>query len=152
MIFDKEKEFQRLKVIERNLAVLRMFVGIFPLWIVGDTLIRFSRENMWFYGLTVLWLTAALLLLGIIRLVMTTSFVGPEHRFFNDAKRVAAFIDRTRERGYVPIYSPSELLKLKALNLLFQPLGWGLMLAIMFGSMTYLTTAFAGAGPFPIFS
>lgn len=151
MIFDKEKEFQRLKSIERNLAVLRMFVGILPLWVAGEVLIRLSRETMWGYGLTVLGLTGVLLLLGTIRLAMTTSIVGPEHRFFNDATRVAAFIDHTRERGYIPIYGPSELLRLKALNLLFQPLGWGLLLAIMFGGMTYVVTAFSGSGPFPIF-
>jgi hypothetical protein len=145
----REHDIRRLKSIERNISVVRMSIGILPLWLIGETLIRFSPHHMLGFGLAVLGLTAILINLAFVRLVMTTSFVGPEHRFFNDAKRIAAFIDRTRSRGYIPVYGPSELFKLKLVNLLIQSAGWGILLAVMLGGYTYIMDALSGGRPWP---
>jgi hypothetical protein len=144
-------ELERLRNIEDNIGILRTIAAILPVWILGGVLMRVSPANIWGYATAVLAVTVVLLTLSIARVLMTR-FVAPQHWFFNDARTVAAFIDRTRERGYSPLRGPSELLKLKAANLVLQPIGWAILLAFFLGGYRYVMDGLSNGQPWPLYS
>jgi hypothetical protein len=147
-----DAELERLRNIEDNIAVVRTILAILPLWLLGEVLIWLSPANVWGYGTVVLTLTAVLLILSIVRVVMTSRVDDPEHRFFNDARKVAMFIDRTRERVYSPSRGPSELLKLKIVNLALQPIGWAILLAFFLGGYRSVMDGLSNGQPWPLYS
>lgn len=144
-----DAEFRRLRDIEIVIGVLRTLAAIIPIWIVGD---KFSPQHLWTYMPAVLALTGALVILSVVRQLMSYWIVDPEHRFFNDARRVAAFIDRTRQRGYISLRIPSELLTLKFVNLVLQPIGWAILLAFFLGGYRYVMDGLSNGQPWPIYA
>ncbi len=142
-------ELRRLRNIEANLGTLRVVVATLPIWIIGVPLADLFPAHGKGFASAVFAITSMFFILATARHVLCSWMVGPEHRFFNDARRVAAIIDRTRERGYIPLRGPSELFKFKVLNLVLLLIGWATLLSFIVGGYRYLIDGLSAGQPWP---
>jgi hypothetical protein len=147
-----DAELERFRTIEDNIAIVRTILAILPLWLLGEVLIWLSPANVWGYGTVVLAFTALLLILSIVRVVVTSRVNDPEHRFFNGARKIAMFMDRERKGRTVALRRPSELLKLKIVNLALQPIGWAILLAFFLGGYRSVMDGLSNGQPWPLYS
>ncbi|MBO9195136.1 hypothetical protein J5277_13580 [Rhizobium sp. 16-449-1b] len=145
-------ELRRLRNIEANLGTLRVVGATLPIWIIGVPLVDLFPTHGKGFASSIFAITSIFFSLAIARHVLCSWIVGPEHRFFNDARRVATFIDRTRERGYIPLRGPSELFKLKALNLSLLLIGWATLLSFLLGGYRYLIDGLSAGQPWPTYA
>lgn len=144
-----EPEIRRLRFIGAMLDIPRSVVAIAPIWIVADIFARFTPHSAARFSTAAWWLTCVLLSLVVYRQVSRYRIASPDHRFFRDERRVAAWLDKIRAEKAVRIGIPSELVVLKTINFALLFVRWGLFLAIMIGGFRYIWTSLAGNQTFP---
>lgn len=149
MSTNPDTDIRRLRTIGVVLSVLRCVLAVAPIWIAAAVFAHFSPDHASGFESAAGWLTCALLVATIIRQVSTYWIVGPDHVFLRDARRVTAWLDKPPAERTITFGLPSELLVLKAINLVLLFIRWGLFLGVAVGGFRYIWTALVDNQPVP---
>lgn len=144
-------ELENLRMIEWSIGPLRALIAIAPLWIVYKIISQIWPEHAAGFARFAFWLASALLVGVIYRQIMAYWFVGKDHRFLRDAKRISAAIAAWRDKRPIKITFRAKLFARKILSLVLLLAGWGLFLSLPIAVFRLIWPSAAEAETLPAF-